>query len=69
MGTEFDRDCLSEGINFIGIFCLGGQEVGERFGDQISSGQNASQPNLYDFQKNIYFSYNMITHILFKLNS
>ena len=54
----------------MGIVCLGGQEVGAQMsGDQLSLGPNVLQPNLYDFQKNIYFSYNMITHILFELNS
>jgi hypothetical protein len=45
MGTKFDGDPLSKGINFMGIVCLGGQEVVDRkSGDQISSGPNASQP-------------------------
>ena len=36
MGTEFDGDRFSRGIVFMGIFCLGGQEVGDRkSGDQI----------------------------------
>ena len=46
MGTEFDGDHLSWGINFMGIVCLGGQEVEDRkSGDQISSGPNALQPS------------------------
>ena len=70
MGTKFEGDCFFRGIDFMGIVCLGGQEVGAQMsGDQLSLGPNVLQPNLYDFQKNIYFSYNMITHILFKLNS
>ena len=45
MGTEFDGDRWSRGINFMGIVCLGGQEVGDRkSGDQIGSGPNESQP-------------------------
>ena len=36
IGTEFYGDRLSRGIDFMGIFCLGGQEVGDRkSGDQI----------------------------------
>ena len=30
MGTKFDGDRLSRGINFIGIICSGGQKVGDR---------------------------------------
>ena len=45
MATEFDRDRLSRGINFMGIVCPGGQKVGDqKSGDQIGSGPNASQP-------------------------
>ena len=45
MGTEFDGDRLSRGIDFMGIICLGGQKVGDRkSGDQIGSEPNASQP-------------------------
>ena len=45
MGTEFDGDHLSRGVNFIGIICPGGQEVGDwKSGDQMGSGPNASQP-------------------------
>ena len=45
MGTEFDGDRLSRGINFMGIVCPEGQEMGDRkFGDQMGSGPNASQP-------------------------
>ena len=45
MGTKFDGDSLSRGINFMGIVCPGGQEVGDRkSGDQMGSGPNASQP-------------------------
>ena len=44
-GTKFDGDRLSRGINFMGIVCLGGQEVGDQKSrDQIGSGPNASQP-------------------------
>ena len=47
MGTEFDGDRLSRGINFMGIICPGRQEVGDRkSGDQMGSGPNASQPNI-----------------------
>ena len=46
MGTEFDGDHLSWGINYMGIVCLGGQEVGDRKSDdQIGSGPNALQPS------------------------
>ena len=45
IGTEFDGDRLSRGINFMGIVCPGGQEVGDRkSGDQMGSGPNVSQP-------------------------
>ena len=45
MGAKFDRDSLSRGINFMGIVCPGGQEVGDRkSGDQMGSGPNESQP-------------------------
>ena len=45
MGTEFDEDHLSRGINFMGIVCPGGQEVGDRkFGDLMGSRPNGSQP-------------------------
>ena len=40
MGTEFDRDHLSRGINFVGIVCPRAQEVG----DQMGSGPIVSQP-------------------------
>ena len=50
MGTEFDGDHLSRGINFMGIVCPGGQEVGDRKSrDQMGSGPNASQPSKSDF--------------------
>ena len=50
MGTEFDGDRLSRGINFMGIVCPGGQEVGDqKSGDQMGSGPNASQPLLPSF--------------------
>ena len=43
MGTEFDGDCLSRGINFMRIFCPGGQDVGDwKSGDQMGSEPNAS---------------------------
>ena len=46
METKFDGYCLSRGINFMGIICTGGQEVGDRkSGDQMGSGLNASQPH------------------------
>ena len=45
MGTEFDGDNLSMGINLMGIVCPGGQKVGDRkSGDQMGSGPNDSQP-------------------------
>ena len=45
MGTEFDGDRLSRGINFKGIICPGGGEVGDwKSGDQTGLGPNASQP-------------------------
>ena len=52
IGTEFDGDCLlrgdqfygdglSRGINFMGIDCPGGQEVGDwKSGDQMGLGPN-----------------------------
>ena len=44
MGTEFDGDHLSRGINLMGIVCPGGQEVGDwKSGDQMGLGPNASQ--------------------------
>ena len=44
MGTKFDGDHFSRGINFMGIVYPGGQEVGDqKSGDQMSSGPNASQ--------------------------
>ena len=49
MGTKFD-DCLSRGINFKGIICPGGREAGDqKFGDQMGSVPNASQP--FDIKK------------------
>ena len=48
MGTEFDGDHLSRGINLMGIVCPGGQEVGDlKSGDQMGSGPNALQPSVY----------------------
>ena len=45
MGTEFDGNCLSRGINFMGIVCPGGQEVGDRkSGDQMR--RSRITPNL-----------------------
>ena len=45
MGTEFDGDCLSRGINFMVTICPGGQEVGDqKSGNQMGSGPNVSQP-------------------------
>ena len=45
MVTELVGDHLYRGIDFMGIVCPGGQEVGERkSGDQMGSGPNASQP-------------------------
>ena len=45
MGTEFDGDRLSRGINFMGIICPGGQEVEDwKSGDQMGLGPNVSQP-------------------------
>ena len=44
-GTEFDGDDLSRAINLMGILCPGGQELGgQKSGDQMGSGRNASQP-------------------------
>ena len=40
MGTEFDGEGLSRGINFLGIICPGGQEVGVL----EVRGSNVSQP-------------------------
>ena len=45
MGTKYDEDRLSRGINFMGIVFPGGQEAGDRkSGDQMGSGPNESQP-------------------------
>ena len=45
MVTKLVGDHFSRGIDFMGIVCPGGQEVGERkSGDQMGSGPNASQP-------------------------
>ena len=45
MGTKFDGDRLSRGINFMEIVCPGGKEVGDqKSGDQMGLGPNASQP-------------------------
>ena len=45
-GTEFNGDRLSRSINFMGIVCPGGQEVGDqKSGDQIGSRLNVSQPS------------------------
>ena len=47
-GTEFVGDHLSRGINFMGIVCPGGQEVGDqKSGDQIGLGTNVLQPKSY----------------------
>jgi len=44
-GTKFVGDHLSRGVNFMGIVCPGGQEVGDRkFGDLMGSRPNGSQP-------------------------
>ena len=46
-GPFVHGNCLSKGINFMGIVCPGGQEVGDRKSrDQMGSGANVSQPNL-----------------------
>ena len=48
--TEFDGDCLSRGINFMGIICPGGRKVGDqKSGDHIGLEPNASQPILEQF--------------------
>ena len=45
MGTKFEGNCFFRGIDFMGIVCLGGQEVGDRKpGDQMGSGPNELQP-------------------------
>ena len=45
MVTELVGDHLSRGIDFMGIVCPGGQELGDRkSGDQMGLGPNASQP-------------------------
>ena len=47
MRTEFVGDHLSRGIDFMGIVCPGGQEIGDRkSGDQMGSEPNVSQPNM-----------------------
>ena len=49
MGTKFDGDRLSRGINFMGIVCLGEQEVGsQKSGDQMGLGPNALQQPIRD---------------------
>ena len=46
MGIEFYRDDLSRGINFIGIICPGGKEVGDqKSGDQMVWDQMRRSPN------------------------
>ena len=46
MGSEFDGDHLSRGVNFMWIICPGGQEVGDRkSGDQTGLGPNVPQPD------------------------
>ena len=50
METKFVGDHLSRRIDFIGIVCPGGQEVRDwKYGDQMGSGPNASQPMDYEF--------------------
>ena len=45
-GIEFDGDHLSMGMNFMGMVCPGGQEVGDQKSrDQIGLGPNALQPH------------------------
>ena len=45
-GTGFDGDHLSWGINFMGIFCPGGQKEGDqKSGDHMVLLPNLSQPN------------------------
>ena len=45
MGTEFVGDHLSSRIDFMGIVCPRGQEVGDqKSGDQMGSGPNDLQP-------------------------
>ena len=44
IGTKFDGDRLSRGVNFCGNVFPGGQQVGDwKSEDQIGSGPNASQ--------------------------
>ena len=45
METEFDGDHLSSGINFIGMFCPGGPDVGDpKSRDLMGLGPNALKP-------------------------
>ena len=45
MGTKLVGDHLSRGIDFIGIICPVGKEVGDqKSGDQMGLGPNKSQP-------------------------
>ena len=47
IGTEFGGDLLSRRMNFIGITCLGRQEVGDQKSrDQMVSGPNAPKPHI-----------------------
>ena len=51
MGTQLVGDHLFRGINFMGIVCPGGQEVGDwKSEDQMGSGPNASQPILKEMR-------------------
>ena len=46
MGTEFDGDRLSRGINFMGIICPGEQKEGDQKSrDQMGLGPNVLQPS------------------------
>ena len=50
IGTKFDGDRLSRGINFMVIICPGEQEVGDRKSwDQMGSGPNALKPATLHF--------------------
>ena len=57
-GTEFDRDRLFRGINFMETVCPWGQKVGDRkSGDQMGSGPNESKPNFNGNSMNNLYSY------------
>ena len=69
MGTEFDGDRLSRGINFMGIVSLGGQEVGDqKSGDQLGLGPNEAQPKIISRNCDFIQNLALLWHSLVRLN-